>query len=1224
MFCTIKKCHPCVILDNPSADFFINLSKILIFNAYKTILMRNILPLILCFFALSAAAQKVHFESDVYSFPANAESFTKADWSQATFNNKRYAVVQFSRSVSKAEREVIQLQTGILFFDYIPRYAFIASIPSSINTLAQYDIKSVTPYLGEYKLNHQLGERPLPDWTKLGGDKIQIDVTFHNDIYKSLIEYQLGQLGMEITAWQEENLAVVQLNENQLEALTKKAYVKYMQPTSAPGIIENDQGRTSHRTNVLDAEYLAGRHFTGNGITVSMGDDGNVGPHIDFQGRLQNLGNGNGGTHGDHVLGIIGAAGNFDPTVRGNAAGADLTVYNGYGNINNVTADYSARGVRITANSLGQGCNSGYNNNARTQDQRINANYSMMSVHSSGNSGTSGCGFVNGYYVITGGYKAGKNCLATGNLVKDDQLAGSSSRGPARDGRIKPDLCAVGTSVLSTAPGNTYSTKTGTSMACPGLAGTLASLWEAYKITNGQEPYSAVMKGIALNTADDLGRPGPDFQYGWGRINARKALQVIDSNQFMLDTIMNGQTETFNVVVPPNSGQAKFMLYWHDPAGAANAAMPLVNDLNLTATAPNTFTFNPWVLDYSQNAASLSSNAVRGRDSVNNAEQITVKNPQPGSWTINVEAFDVPSGPQSYVLVYYFEPKGITLTYPQGGEHFNAGQTERVRWDANDINTPITLEYSSDNGTSWNIVSSGINSDQRYFDWTPPGLATGEMLMRVSRGSEMDVSDAPFTVYQQVQNLNIDTACPTKFHLTWDAVGGATDYTIYQLGARYMDSIGTSTTNDFSITQGVNTLNTFYFAVRANNALNGAKGRRSLAYVKQPGEINCGDDLFNVRTEIPYNQAYDCAPNSNVPVTMTVKNISLTGAIISNIPVSYDINGITAANETIPGPIMVGDSIIFTFTQTANFPTAGSYVVQSRCSYPFDGFAQNDISSTVMNILPVPIVLPPLVQDFEGSFTPTDWRVINEDNGVPWQKTFALTGAVQGNTHTAYMDFYNYTGTGQQDILESPEVDLQNVTSGNVEMLFDVSHAQRNGSEDRLEVLMSEDCGQTWQPTGYDKAGGALATTVSSNTAFSPTLTTEWRSESIDLSAHIGKELIFRFVGTNNNGNNLYIDNINLILKATPLGINEFEKSNFKIYPNPSDGRYVLKSKLDKNTQLFYSVKDLSGRTITKSKLSLSAGVTQSAIDITYLPSGMYMLELYDGKSTEFIKLTKK
>jgi hypothetical protein len=953
-----------------------------------------------------------------------------------------------------------------------------------------------------------------------------------------------------------------------------------------------------------------------------------VGPHIDFQGRLNNQGSGNGGTHGDHVLGIVGGAGNFNPVMRGNAPGADLIVYNSYNNISNANADYAALGMRITTNSLGQGCNAGYNNNARTQDQRIVGNYSMMSVHSAGNSGTSSCGGVNGFKNITGGYKAGKNCLATGNLLKNDDLANSSSRGPARDGRIKPDICAVGTSVNSTQPNNTYDNFTGTSMAAPAIAGSLAALWEAYKVNNaGQDPYSAVMKGIVLNTADDLGNPGPDFKFGWGRINARRALEVIENNSFILDTIDNAQTDVHVINVPAGISQVKFMVYWHDEPGAANAAVPLVNDINFTAQAPNTFVFQPWVLDYTPNATALNTVAVRNRDSINNVEQVTVKNPQPGNWNISVNGFDVSSGPQPYVLVYYFEQDNITLTYPNGGEHFNAGTQERVRWDANDNNSPITLEYSSDAGLNWNVISSTIPSDDRSYLWTPPAtLATGQMLMRVSRGAQMDVSDTLFSVFEQVVNVVVDTACPNQFHLSWDAVQGATDYTVYQLGTKYMDSVGNSATNDIYLTTGVNITGTFYFAVRANINTNGAKGRRSIAYEKLPGQINCGDDLVNLRTTLPFYEAYACAPLTNVPVTVTVRNQSLTGATISNIPVGFSINGVAIASEVLAGPLLVGDSVVYTFTTGATFPGAGNYNVETYTFYGLDGFNNNDTSSAQMNVVNVSILPAPLSQDFEGVFPPTGWQVFNPDSGIPWQKTFTQSGAVTGNTHAAYMDFFNYTAAAEEDILETPVIDLTSITSAldSVIMTFDVAYAQRNDAADQLEILYSTDCGINWNASTYNKAGAALASVLPFNTIFSPVMVQEWRSERMDLSAFKGQQVLLRFQGTNANGNNLYLDNINIVkTTAFPTGLNDLTNGAFTVFPNPSDGNYILGINSTAPQTIYYAVKSVTGQTIKKSRVQVGAGNTQTALDITELPSGVYFLQLFDGKKSSNIKLIK-
>lgn len=81
-----------------------------------------------------------------------------------------------------------------------------------------------------------------------------------------------------------------------------------------------------------------------------------------------------------------------------------------------------------------------------TTDKQIFENKDLIHVFSAGNSGNSDCGYGAGagWGNITGGHKMGKNSIAVGNLNQDGVIENSSSRGPASDGRIKPDICANG------------------------------------------------------------------------------------------------------------------------------------------------------------------------------------------------------------------------------------------------------------------------------------------------------------------------------------------------------------------------------------------------------------------------------------------------------------------------------------------------------------------------------------------------------------------------------------------------------------------------------------------------------------------------------------------------------------------------------------------------------------------------------------------------------------
>jgi len=83
----------------------------------------------------------------------------------------------------------------------------------------------------------------------------------------------------------------------------------------------------------------------------------------------------------------------------------------------------------------------------------------------------------------------------------------------------KIELSAPGTNVYSTIPDNSYGYMTGTSMACPHVAGLAALLW-SYKPTLANNE----LRNNLHNAIDDLGTTGKDIYYGYGRINAEKAI----------------------------------------------------------------------------------------------------------------------------------------------------------------------------------------------------------------------------------------------------------------------------------------------------------------------------------------------------------------------------------------------------------------------------------------------------------------------------------------------------------------------------------------------------------------------------------------------------------------------------------------------------------------------------------------------------------------------------
>ncbi len=149
-------------------------------------------------------------------------------------------------------------------------------------------------------------------------------------------------------------------------------------------------------------------------------------------------------------------------------------------------------GGSSSSNALKSMCDSAYNEG-------------VLLVAAAGNSGPpsggggSSVGFPAAY----------ESVIAVSAIGSDNVIAGFSSRGP------EVELCAPGVQVLSTYPGNGYRRLNGTSMACPHVAGAAAMAWGSHRYQ-----VNKTIRKLLQTTADDLGNPGRNSLYGFGRVDA--------------------------------------------------------------------------------------------------------------------------------------------------------------------------------------------------------------------------------------------------------------------------------------------------------------------------------------------------------------------------------------------------------------------------------------------------------------------------------------------------------------------------------------------------------------------------------------------------------------------------------------------------------------------------------------------------------------------------------
>lgn len=489
--------------------------------------------------------------------------------------------------------------------------------------------------------------------------------------------------------------------------------------------------------------------------------------------------------------------------------------------------------IEITQNSYGYGATydvctrrGEYDANSIGLDNLVRKYPHLLHVYAAGNSRSSNC-LPGGYGTVNSGYQAAKNNLVVGAITRTDGNSTFHGYGPVRDGRLKPEVCAVGVNVYSTFPINDYrGGYNGTSMACPGAAGTVSLLYEWYKTTFNQLPPAHLLKGVMSNGADDLGRPGPDYQYGFGRINAARSLSILTNNLYRVDSVnQNGVfTDTFSLST--TATEIKIMLNWDDLSGSPSSSKMLVNDLDLILILPNGDTLLPWGL----NPALFTQDAIRKVDTLNNTEQITLISALPGLYTIVVRGTVVPMDYQVFSVNRLIQNPELTIVYPNGGEKMNppsnATNAQIIRWDAYGIFGNAKLEYSIDSGQTWTTIVNSVNINNKQYTWSncPASVRTARALVRISIGGFVGESSRVFHIAPQ-PNSPSAILCDSQVHLKWDKTPDAAEYRVWMHIQGLMTPIGITEDTFFTV-RGLINDSTYWFAI-STLTTEGAESERS-------------------------------------------------------------------------------------------------------------------------------------------------------------------------------------------------------------------------------------------------------------------------------------------------------------------------------------------------------------------------------------------------------------
>lgn len=612
---------------------------------------------------------------------------------EKNFNNKASKesspyIISFTGPITEEMKKKVT-KMGVKLLDYIPKYSFLSFMKSDmVEKIKDIEcVGDVIPYLDEYKIDPELMEEINSSNENGLEEEVNVSIsTFDmdcSDVINAVNKDGISKIS------EKGQLKKVKVKRKSLIDISNIKSVKFIEKEYGFEI-HNDVAR-----GIMGFESSQSMAYEGEGQIVCVADTGldkgnpglqNNTIHSDFAGRVNKIIDKNGENgydlngHGTHVSGsVLGNGQMSNGKIKGTAPKANLIMqdvgrdssgsisFNG--TLYQLLNEAYNNGARIHTNSWGSAAKGAYTNYSADVDRFMWDNKDMVVLFSAGNNGR------DGKYTV-GSPGTAKNCITVGaseNFRPDMELMSgtSASDNPGEravfssygcvDGRIKPDVVAPGSFIMSTKSSmlnsessEYYAYKSGTSMSTPLTAGTVAVIREFLQKNKGiSNPSSALIKALLINGSLDKGYTD---EMGWGKVSVYDSLystKIIDQDSSLATN--ENRTYESSCYVNDTDKPLKITLVWTDYPGTSTAPSSLVNDLDLKVISPDgkvVYNGNDFTAPYDSEY-----------DRVNNVENVIINNPENGMYKIIVSGHNVSYGPQPFALVasydFFSTPKNV-------------------------------------------------------------------------------------------------------------------------------------------------------------------------------------------------------------------------------------------------------------------------------------------------------------------------------------------------------------------------------------------------------------------------------------------------------------------------------------------------------------------------------------------------------------------------------------
>lgn len=341
------------------------------------------------------------------------------------------------------------------------------------------------------------------------------------------------------------------------------------------------------------------------------------------------------------------------------------------------------------------------------------------------------------------------------------------------------------------------------------------------------------------------------------------------------------------------------------------------------------------------------------------------------------------------------------------------------------------------------------------------------------------------------------------------------------------------------------------------------------------------------------------------------------GQSVSFLDESY--HNVTGRTWTFAGGSPASSSAL---APTVTYNTPGVYSVTLNVT---DGSVNVSTTQTdYIIVLPDPGLTLPYFEGFEGvtAIPNTDsWMITNDNDDDAWK--LSSTVGAGGSSKCAWLNNYGENDLSKDELI-SGSIDLSGVDV-NDPIFFSFEYAYRKKSSNNDEWLrfyISKDCGETWvlRKNIHDDE---LSSVVSS-ASYTPSSALDWYYVEISNinSEYYVSNFRYKFQFENDNGNNIYIDNINLY----PTSMSDIEvvsqAQTLSIYPNPANNQTTIEVAGSEGQEYTVSLMSALGQQMDVIyQGQLTDGLNKFNYSTVHLAKGIYFIRVESEGRLQTIKL---